>query len=217
MIKPWAAARASLPLIALAILVGTLHQCMRVARAAGHDVGDVWSRNPPVISALGDLPPEHAWFGAGFTLLAVVMVLVLGSRTWMLARDGRVRASAPLRWSNRITALIASSAMVALLIMAWIPDSASPIHFIAALCTFGLLAIYELAHAAISITLARRDDAVAPNGPGVALSLWFFVCPLAALGCVYAWIAMQSSAAQYAAVGLQFAYFIPLSPTLHRA
>jgi hypothetical protein len=41
---------------------------------------------------------------------------------------------------------------------------------------------------------------------------WLFVCPFAAMACVYLWIGEGSVLAQWTAVALQFAYFLPLAP-----
>jgi hypothetical protein len=201
-----------LPFVALGVLVATLATCFQVASAGGHR----WGGALPVISSLGRDMPEHAWFAAGFTVLAGVMAVVFRTRARMLALEPRVARSLGLRLVGHACSLFAAVSLASMLVMAWIPDGASPLHFFAALATFGALALYELAHAGVCVALARpparADDPPGPRSPGPLVRAWLFVCPFAAMACVYLWIGEGSVLAQWTAVALQFAYFLPLAP-----
>jgi hypothetical protein len=202
-----------LPSVALAVLVGTLVGCHRIARAHGH----LPYNDLPVISALGSRMPEHAYFRWGFTLLATVMALAFVTRARMLALEPRVVHALGLRAMVWSCSAFAALSMGSMLVMAWIPDGVSPLHFVAALATFGALAVYELTHASLCIVLARPDPsddhgARPPHNPGALVRAWLVACPFIAIACVYAWVAEGSVVAQYAAVAMQFAYFLPLTP-----
>lgn len=204
---PPSRARTLLPFVALAVLVATLAICLHLGAAK-----PLWKYDLPVISSLGERMPERGWFVGGFSLLAALMALLFLTRARMLAREPRVERSLGLRARVHACSLLAALSVATLLVMAWIPDHVSPIHFFAALATFGTLALYQLAHASICSALTRPGEVPGPRGPGPWVRAWLFVCPFAALGCVAHWIVGRSVPAQYAAVALQFAYFLPLSP-----
>ncbi len=203
--------RAILPALALAIFVFTMKTCFRLAREAGHL--DVWDQMgwTPVISALGERDPERAVFREGFTALAVVLALTLFARAVQLRGD----ASVARAWIRRGGVVFAGViAIVALLVMAWIPDDVSPIHFFAALVTFFFLSVWELLEATLFVTMFRARGIRAHHALQL---LWAFACPAASCTCVGLWISSGDAEPQYAAVALQFAWFLGAIPELARA
>lgn len=208
---PLRIARVLLPPAAIAIFVLTLKTCFHVAREAGHlDVYDEmgWL---PVISFFGDDDPERTIFRRGFTALAIVLALLLTLRSIQLARDPSLRTA----WLRRGSAAFVSVlGVVALLMMTWIPDNVSPVHFFAALATFFFLSVREVLESTLAVTAFRKRGFRAVHALQL---LWGFACPIASVVYVVKWITTQSVEAQYVAVGLQFAYFLGAMPELARA
>ncbi|CAN5148832.1 hypothetical protein BH09MYX1_BH09MYX1_58910 [soil metagenome] len=203
--------RGALPLVAFATFVITMKTCFRVARAAGHlDVYDAmgWT---PVISFFGGEDPERFWFHVGFTLLAVLVALTLFLRGRQLRVDRHLEKAWARRGVASVTAVIA---IACLLVMTWVSDGESPIHFIAAVSTFFFLSIRELVETSLVITSTRARGFRAWHA---VMILWCVACPLASMFHVYAWIANEDVRAQYIAVGLQFAFFLGSIPELARA
>jgi hypothetical protein len=159
---------------------------------------------------LGIAQPEHTWFGAGFTLLGVVMLAFFAVRLLLLRGAAPIARSSVRRFVNNALVSTGVLSIGCLLVMAWIPADASPIHFFAALAAFGLLAIYELAHATLCLSFVREGTLGAP------LLAWSFVCPFGVVAGVVLWITRQSALWQYGAVALLFAYFLPMSLALAR-
>lgn len=203
--------RGSLPVGALAIFVLTLRTCFRVAREAGHlEIFDQmeWT---PVISFFGESDPERAWFRRGFTALAVIVTVTLWIRGRQLGRETSLGSA----WFRRGTVWATSAlAIVCLLVMTWIPDDVSPVHFFAALATFFFLSVRGIVETTLAIRVFRA------RGFGVAHAaqvLWGLACPIASAAYVAKWVSEGNVNAQYLAVGLQFAYFLALTPELSRA
>jgi hypothetical protein len=219
----WTLLRSCSPFLAFGTLVATVNYCSILARAAGHDQHSLWSLNPPVISRLGMYPPEHRWFAMGFTVIAVLTGLQIASRVIMLDHDPGVARSAALRWSNRICAVVGALAVSAQIVQGFVPykeggfHSENPTHIYVVLTMFGLYTLFELFHGAICLALLTKDRYPgAPPRPGPIVSLWLIVCPLISMVCVYIRVTHLKGgvAPQYAAVALQFAYFMPLAPIL---
>lgn len=203
--------RALLPVLALAIFVATLKACFQAARAAGHL--DVWDEMgwTPVISALGEKEPERTFFRGGFSALAAVLALTLVARALQLRGDGALAGA----WVRRGFVVFSGAiAIVALLVMAWIPDDVSPLHFFAALLTFFFLSTWELLESTLVLTAVRARGV---RWFHVLQLLWSFACPFASCAFVGKWIASGDAEPQYVAVGLQFAWFLGAIPELVRA
>jgi hypothetical protein len=208
--RPTAKWFALLPVAALVVFAGTLARCWAIARDNGRleyfiSYG-VW----PDISVLGIAQPEHTWFGGGFSLLGVVMLGFFAVRYTQLRGAAPVARSTARRVTNHVLVSAGFLSIGCLLVMAWIPADASPVHFFAALAAFGLLAIYELAHAALCASFVREGTL------GVPMLAWSFVCPFGVVAGVVLWIVKQSALWQYGAVALLFAYFLPMSFVLTR-
>lgn len=205
------ALRGSLPAAALAIFALTLKTCFRLAREAGHlEIFDQmqWT---PVISFFGESDPERTWFRRGFTALAVLVAVTLWIRGRQLGREPTLDRA----WLRRGTAWTTSAlAIVSLLLMTWIPDDVSPVHFFAAVATFFFLSVRGIVETTMAIRVYRTRGFGFVDG---ALVLWGFACPLASAAFVAKWISEGNVQAQYFAVGLQFAYFLALTPELARA
>jgi hypothetical protein len=216
---PWTLLRTYSPFLSFGALIATVGYCSALARDAGHDQHRLWSLNPPVISRLGMYPPEHNWFALGFTVIAALTALQIATRVITLSHDPGVMRSPALRWSTWICGAAGALAVCAQSIQGWIPykeggfHSADPTHIIVVLTMFGLYTVFELFHGAVCIALLRAPDPNAPPRPGPIVSLWLILCPLISMVFVYIRIThlKGSVGPQYAAVGLQFAYFMPLA------
>ncbi len=198
--------RAALPLVALGVFAATLWKCLAIIRVNGHLEKWQLGKELPMISMLGIEEPEHSVFARGFSVLAAVIVVVLLIRNHQLAREPALRHHALAR---RVALVIGFGGLVALLVMAWIPGD-QPIHFFGALATFMLLSIYAALHTGLCVALRRAPSA--RPWPSVPLLAWMVVCPAASIVFVVRWLTEQSATPQYAAVALQFAYFLALVP-----
>jgi hypothetical protein len=201
---------ALLPVAALVSFAGTVARCWAIARDHGRLEYFTVTNRWPDISVLGIAQPEHTWFGAGFTVLGVVMLAFFAVRYAQLRGAAPVARSSARRFLNQVLVSMGVLSIGCLLVMAWIPADASPIHFFAALAAFGLLALYELGHAALCLSFVREGTLGAP------LLAWSFVCPFGVVAGVVLWIARQNALWQYGAVALLFAYFLPMSLALAR-
>ena len=202
--------RVLLPPGALAVFVLTLMACFRVARASGHLAGHDATGILPVISFFGNDEPERSWFRGGFTALAVILAIML------LVRRGQLAADPSLAGARARRALATGAsvlAVIALLMMTWIPDGESPVHFFAALATFFFLVVCEIVETTLLLIAFRARGFRASHA---VLLLWSCACAVLSLVCVAKWVAQADVAAQYAAVGLQFAYFLGAIPELAR-
>jgi len=215
MAKSSALLRASTPFIAFATLVAMLDYCTRLANASGHVAEELWSTHPPVISNLGMFYPEHLWFASGFTVIAALVGVAMATRINTLGTDPHVARSRALRRWNRASVGVGALSIVAMLVMGWVPyRPPGGVHFFASLSTFLFLAVYEFIHGGMCLALTKHRRPDDPTTPGPLLSLWFLVCPIAAMTCVYVRVTTLSVPAQYASVILQFAYFMPMAPLL---
>lgn len=198
--------RSLLPVVAIVVFTITVRECFRVARGAGHlEVYDQMGWHP-VISYFGNDEPERTIFRRGFTTLALVLATTLGTRALQLrGHRAIVRRGAAV--------LFGIVAVASLLVMTWIPDAVSPIHFFAALATFFFLSGWELVEASLIATAARARGVRALD---VAMLAWCFACPLLSVAAVVRWITQADVLAQYAAVALQFAWFLGAIPELAR-
>lgn len=203
--------RGSLPVGALAIFVLTLKTCFRVAREAGHlEIFDQmeWT---PVISFFGESDPERTWFRRGFTALAVIVTVTLWIRGRQLGKEIGLASA----WFRRgIVWAMSALAVACLLVMTWIPDNVSPVHFFAALATFFFLSVRGIVETTLAIRVFRARGFGVAHGAQV---LWGLACPIASGAYVAKWVSEGNVDAQYLAVGLQFAYFLALTPELSRA
>lgn len=194
-------------LLAAALLTGLLTMLVSYSVARGDGDIEVNDDGQPAISDLGDKMPEHAVFAVGFTLLAAQLVLlVLVARLALLraaVRLGSSRSPPPLVHS--LVAGLGLAAVPFLCLMAWIPDSASPVHFISALIMFGVLALYEVAFSILAIAVLRR--APAWPWPLALLMLWLLGCALGAVICAGYWVMSTNNVFEYLAVALEFAFF----------
>ena len=111
-------------------------------------------------------------------------------------------------WVHTGVLCIGLLAIPFLCLMAWIPDSASPAHFISALIMFGVLAVYELTFALLLVVAGR----VLPQWPFplAALVLWFLACAIIAVASAGTWVASGNNAFEYVAVAFEFAYFVAM-------
>jgi hypothetical protein len=163
----------------------------------------------PIISTLGAQQPERSVFIGGFSLLAALLAALLIVRHRQLGREPALEHR---RRRRRLALALGLASVVALLTMALTDASGAP-HFIAALATFALLAIHECLHSGMCLELRRAPSGPRP-WPSAPLAAWLLLCPAASVICVMLWLELDSARFQFAAVGLQFGYFLVLTPAL---
>lgn len=155
--------------------------------------------------------PEHVVFALGFSFLAIFLsiVILLARRSLHIIAQSCGVVPAPVAHNG--TAVLGFLAIPFLCLMAWIPDSASPMHFYSALIMFGMLALYQLALAVLATAVLRRT----PGWPLplLLLTLYFLLCALGALGAACGWVSAGSDGMylEYIAVALEFCFFLGAS------
>jgi hypothetical protein len=159
--------------------------------------------------------PEHVVFALGFTVLAALLcvVVLLARRSLHVIAHSCGVTPTPLLHNG--AAVLGFLAIPFLCLMAWIPDSASPVHFISALIMFGVLALYQLLITGVATAVLYRTPAW--PWPMLLLPLYFLLCAVGALASAFCWVTQQNNVFEYSAVALEFCFFIGAAPLFDMA